>query len=291
MAFIESPRFPDNIAFGAIIGPVYSTVVTTATSGAESRVITWTQSRLRLDVGRRTMNATDTATLQAFFRSMKGRGYGFRIKDPTDYVVTTTNGVLVTTTVAGIFQLAKLYATGALSEARNIRKPVVGTASIYRNGSPVTAGGGAGNYALDTTTGLVTFVADSTANITAVTVGSTTQVTLASALTGIVVGGTLALSGLSGADAGLLNNQSFTVTAISSATYTLSVNTAGKTITASGIGSKFPQPSDTLAWSGQFDVPVRFDTDEMKMQVIDRNGAGGDLLVDWGSIQLIEIRT
>jgi len=37
-------------------------------------------------------------------------------------------------------------------------------------------------------------------------------------------------------------------------------------------------------------VPVRFDVDQMKKQIIDRNGAVGDLLVDRGSIPLIEIR-
>ncbi|WP_316150427.1 DUF2460 domain-containing protein [Cupriavidus sp. BIC8F] len=291
MAFLESPRFPDKIAFGAVVGPVYSTVVTTATGGAESRVITWSQARNRYDVGRRVMNQSDTDALYAFFRSVKGRGHGFRLKDWTDYTVTAANGALVTTSAAGVFQLAKQYIAGTLSEARNIRKPVAGTAVLYRNGTPISAGAGAGQYALDTTTGLATFVADSSASISAIALGSATQVTLSSALAGVAVGGLLSLSGLSGADAGVLNGQSFTVSGVAGAVYTLAVSTVGKIITSSGTGSKYPQPSDVLAWSGQFDVPVRFDTDDMKMQIVDRNGPSGDLLVDWGSIQLIEIRT
>ncbi|WP_175837104.1 DUF2460 domain-containing protein [Burkholderia anthina] len=282
--FLESPRFPDNIAFGAVVGPMYSTTVTPIYSGRESRIIAWSQSRINFDVGRRSMNASDTASLDAFFRAVKGRGYGFRIKDWTDFS-DGGNGILTAQSTVGVYQLGKLYQTGALSEVRMIRKPVVGTVQAYRNSALVTGG-----MSIDTTTGLVTFAAFASANVTGVTVGSSTVVTLASTLSGLAVGGLLYLSGLAGADAALLNGQQFSVSAISGSQYTLSVNTAGKTITAgSGVGSMYVQPSDTLSWVGQFDVPVRFDVDVMKKQIMDRNGAGGDLLVDWGSIPIIEI--
>jgi uncharacterized protein (TIGR02217 family) len=204
--FLESPRFPDNIAFGAVVGPTYLTVVNTVYSGRDGRIPAWTQSRIRFDVGRRTMNAADTSALDAFFRAVKGRAYGFRIKDWTDYSTTAAQGVLLTTGTTGVYQLAKQYVTGALSENRLIQKPVVGTVAVYKNGTSITSG-----LTLDTTTGLVTI-------------------------------------------------------------------------------SPTPSGGDVLTWSGQFDVPVRFDADEMKKQIMDRNGAGGDLLVDWDSIPIIEIR-
>jgi uncharacterized protein (TIGR02217 family) len=283
--FLETPRFPDNIAFGATVGPTYLTVVTPVYSGRDGRIPAWSQSRIRFDVGRRAMNASDTATLDAFFRAVKGRAYGFRIKDWTDYLCTTAQGVLTAQTTPGVYQLAKLYSSGALNETRLIQKPVSGTVAVNRNGTPILTG-----ITVDYTTGLVTLAALASAAITGVTVGASTVVTLASALAGLIVGGTLSLSGLGGADAALLNGKTFTITGIAGTAYTLSVNTAGKTITASGTGSEFPQPTDTLTWSGQFDVPVRFDADEMKKQIIDRNGAAGDLLVDWGSIPIVEIR-
>lgn len=209
--FLETPRFPDNIAFGATVGPTYLTVVTPVYSGRDGRIVAWSQSRVVFDVGRRAMNAADTATLDAFFRAVKGRAYGFRIKDWTDFAVTVAQGVLVPqsdSVTSGIFQLAKMYVTGALSETRLIQKPVVGTFSVYMNTNPITSGVG-----LDTTTGLV-------------------QIT--------------------------------------------------------------PPPPQgfwpLLTWAGLFDVPARFDADEMKKQIMDRNGAAGDLLVDWGSIPIIEIR-
>lgn len=206
MTFLETPRFPDNIAFGATVGPTYLTVVTPVYSGRDGRIPAWSQSRIRFDVGRRCMNVADTATLDAFFRAVKGRAYGFRIKDWTDYTCTTSQGVLSATATAGTYQLGKRYVSGALSETRAIAKPVAGTVLVFKNGVQITSG-----LTLDTTTGLVTI-------------------------------------------------------------------------------SPTPGGTDVLTWSGQFDVPVRFDADEMKKQIMDRNGASGDLLVDWGSIPIIEIR-
>jgi uncharacterized protein (TIGR02217 family) len=285
--FLESPRFPDNIAFGATVGPTYQTIVTPITSGRDGRIVQWTQARIRFEVGMRSMLASVTAQLDAYFRSVKGRAYGFRIKDWTDFN-DGGNGVFLPTSTLGVYQMGKVYASGgALEETRLIQKPVVGTVVSTLNGSVLGSG-----YSLDTTTGLFTWSNPyHSAGVSSVTVGATTQVALASALPGLAVGGLLSLINLGGAGASLLNGQSFTVSAISGSTYTLAVNTAGATITAAGgVGETWLQPTDVFTWTGQFDVPVRFDVDEMKKQVMDRNGAGGDLIVDWGSIPLIEVR-
>lgn len=42
------------------------------------------------------------------------------------------------------------------------------------------------------------------------------------------------------------------------------------------------------AWAGSFDVPCRFDTDELNGVIIDRSSAG--LIVGWSSIPIVEIR-
>lgn len=44
-----------------------------------------------------------------------------------------------------------------------------------------------------------------------------------------------------------------------------------------------------LTWSGEFDVPARFDTDELRATIVDRNQAKG-LLLTWNSIPIVEIR-
>jgi uncharacterized protein (TIGR02217 family) len=42
------------------------------------------------------------------------------------------------------------------------------------------------------------------------------------------------------------------------------------------------------AWAGQFDVPCRFDTDELTGTILDKSGA--EFIIGWDSIPIVEIR-
>lgn len=42
-------------------------------------------------------------------------------------------------------------------------------------------------------------------------------------------------------------------------------------------------------WSGEFDVPCRFDTDALSVDVMDKNGSG-ELITGWHEIPIVEIR-
>lgn len=238
--------------------------------------------------------------INGIFEVTDGGASGFLMEDPSDN--TTTNGLLqplqggvaVGAIGAGYgvptYQLLSRYTSVGSTRTRDrtIKRPK-SSAVLLRAGIAVTIGAGAGNAALDVTTGLVTFVADASQNVSAITVGSTTQVTLAAALPGLVVGGQLWLQGLTGADAALVNNISHTITGIAGAVYTLSTNTAGKTITAAGQGVKYPQPADTLTWTGGFYVPVQFMTDELDWELL-VSGPYAGRYVAGASTQLIEVR-
>ncbi|WP_218926901.1 hypothetical protein, partial [Burkholderia sp. JKS000303] len=65
-------------------------------------------------------------------------------------------------------------------------------------GATLVAGSSPGNYSLDTTTGLVTFVADNSAAVTGWTPGATTQFTVASVPSGWTVGKMLYFTGVTG---------------------------------------------------------------------------------------------
>lgn len=293
ISFIETPRFPDFIAMGAVGGPGYKTDVVEVDSGDEQRNARWDQARARYIVELPMVDA-DRATLLAFFRSMKGRAYGFRLKDWADYQIDLTNGVLGTTGSGGsggaapngmpTYQLYKYYVQGLLNEYRIIQKPVSGQVAVYRNAVAQTLGASAGNYAVDSTTGIVTFVADASANVSAVTISATPVITLAGALTGLVIGGKLYLTGLGGTVGNVLNGLAHSITNVSGAQYTISTSTAGLAYTAGGTGRKYPQPTETLAWVGLFDVPVRFDTDELQLTIETQH------LYRAQQIPLIEIR-
>ena len=290
MAFIET-RCPDDISYGATGGPGFQTDVVRVNSGAEQRNSLWQDALCSYNVSHGVRNETQLATLIAFFRVMAGRASGFRFKDWQDYQATTSTGLLGTGGVGtGLptYQLQKSYATGGSTVYREITKPVSGTTTIYRGGVAQTAGAGAGNYALDTTTGIVTFVADASSAASSVTPGATTQVVLAANPGTLIAGKLLYLSGFTGADAAYLNGLAHTINSVSGAgpyTFTLATDTSGKTITlGTGLGAKYAQASEALTWAGEFDVPCRFDTDQMSTNIL----AYG--LHGWGSVPIVEVR-
>jgi uncharacterized protein (TIGR02217 family) len=291
MSFIETPRFPVDISYGAVGGPGFSTSIAATQGGFESRNQNWAQSRCKYDVAHGLRNQTDMDTLIAFFRSVKGRAHGFRFKDWSDYTVTAANGKVGTGVGAGVpaYQLHKLYTSGALTDYRDIRKPVSGSVTAYRNGAAITVGSAAGNIAIDSTTGTVTFVADASSGASAITVGATTQVILSANPGSLVAGNLLYLNGFTGTDAALVNGIAHTINSVTGTgpyTFTLATVTTGKTITfTGGVGYKYPQASDTLTWVGEFDVPCRFDTDDMKVSIDSYN------VYNWNQIPVWEIRT
>ena len=292
MSFIETPRFPEGISYGAIGGPGFNTTVVVVKSGHEQRNAEWSAARGRWDVAQAAKSKADFDAVANFFRICKGRANGFRFKDFADFEATHSEGILGTGVGTGLptYQMAKKYASGSAYDTRTITKPVDGTCEFKRGGATLTVGAGAGNIAIVYTTGVVTFVADASSAASNITVGATTQVTLAANPGTLIIGGRLHLSGFTGADAALVNDLAHAITNITGSgpyVFTLSTNTAGKTITVgSGYGKKYPQPSETLTWSGQFDVPARFDTDELRAEVI----APGPVL-RWDGIPIVEIRT
>lgn len=292
MAFIESPRFPEDISYGAVGGPGYLTDVVTVNSGYEFRTQVWSQARSVYNVSHAARTAAQHTTLLQFFRAARGRTHGFRFKDWLDYTVTTSNGVLGTGVGTGVptYQLSKKYITGSQTEYRAIYKPVAAspTPALYRNAVAAVAGSGAGQYALSAS-GLVTFVADEYQGISSIAVGANTVFTLASAFTTAIVGEYVYIENVDGTLGAALNGRAWLITDLTGADVTVDAgNTTGLTYANAGNAGMYPQVADALTWAGEFDVPVRFDTDTMQSTIITRSG--GSFVVGWDGIRLVEIR-
>jgi uncharacterized protein (TIGR02217 family) len=211
-ASFHEVQFPVGISYGAVGGPGFHTTVLTLVSGYEQRNMDWSRARATYDVAQGLKTQAELNTLIRFFMSRRGKAFGFRFKDWSDYqvpnwrrvpgdiealpVMFTTDGVTRT------FQIVKNYGDLVGNYLRNIRKPVPGTVQLTANGVASS------NFTVDLTTGIVTL-------------GSAIYST-----TGVAV-----------------------------------------------------------ALSCEFDVPVRFDTDDMKVSLQDYNN------LSWGSITLIEVRT
>jgi uncharacterized protein (TIGR02217 family) len=289
MAYLTT-RFPDRIAYGATGGVGYNTEVVVNGGGFEKRNITWSVGRGKWDVSQGVKDGDDMAALIAYFRACKGKAHTFPFRDYTDYQCTHANGVLGTGNGTGgpTYQVQKVYSAGGQTEYRDITKPEEVVFDPRRNGSPIVAGAGAGQYSLNAFTGILTMVADAQSNATSITVGATTQVVLTTNPGTLVAGQRLYLSGFTGANAALVNDIAHTINTVTGAgpfTFTLATNTSGATITlGSGLGRKFPQVADALTWAGDFDIPCRFDIDQMQVSIESYR------LYSWGQIPIVEVR-
>lgn len=283
MAFIETPRFDTRIALGARGGPAYSTSVVENVGGYESRNVNWANARRKYDVSHIRTQADFDTILHFFHAVAQGRANGFRFKDWGDYQVTVANGVLGTGvgTGAPTVQLNKIYTAGAQTKTRLIAKPVSGTVETYRNAVAIAG------ESLDTTTGIVTLPALSSATITGITQANPGVVTT-SAAHGYSNEEKIYLAGVAGMTQ--VNGVVFTIAGVTATTFQLGVNTTSYgAYTSGGTAAKYAQPADALTWAGEFDVPVRFDTDEL-LAGLDDKSASGSLVVTWGSIPLVELR-
>ena len=260
----------------------------------------WTQRRWQ--IATQPLTQAMASSIIGIYEVTDAGTFGFLIFDPVDSTVSAAEGLLqglmlgVESGVAGFgngcptYGFRKVYiANGTiLGGTSPITRPY-GTPAVTRGGSPVTVGAAAGNISLSAGPVYVTFVADASANVNAITPGATTSVTLASALAGLAIGGRLWLENLTGTHASLLNSQSHQITNIVGATYTLATNTAGKTITAAGTGKKYPQPTEALGWSGSYYVPVHFRDDDLEWELF-HGGPAPARLVSFTSCYLDEVR-
>jgi uncharacterized protein (TIGR02217 family) len=295
-------RFLDCVKFGSTGGPTFNTTVVSALSGFEFRNGNWSIARHRYEIGMSARIQSEFMAIKSTYMLCFGRLYGFRWKDAADYETIDADGSLLGL-LSGVevgdqregygipvYRIYKKYTVGSLTTYRRIIKLVDGTVVIRRNASPVTVGASPGNIAIDTATGLVTFVADQSRAISAHTPGASHVFTLASAFSpNLAAGGRIYVSGITGTAATALNGISHEISNVAGADITVTTNTTA--LTASGGNAYFyPQPTEALSASFEFDVPVRFDTDEFNGVILDRNGANGELIIELPSVALVELK-
>jgi len=291
MAF-KNILFPIDISYGATGGPGFSTDEVEYGGGNVQTNANWGDLALcQYDVAHAGRISTKFNDLLAFFRIVRGKANSFRYEDPMDHQCLAADGLLGTIGVGtGLpqYQAYKTYTFDSESVLRKLILLVSGTETIYRNGSPVAVGAGAGNIAIDDLTGFITFVPDAIASASSITVGATTQVVLPTNPGTLTAGKLLYLTGFTGADAALVNGLAHAINSISGTgpyTFTLATNTAGKTITlGSGEGKKYPQATDALTIACDFHVKCKFGIDNLRAAQIIPDG------FSWSGIPILEQR-
>ena len=166
-------RFPTAIAFGASGGPERRTEIVALGSGHEERNSRWADSRRRYNAGYGVRSLDDLHAVIAFFEERRGRLYGFRWRDRTDWKSCAPGAPPAATDQAigtgdgetATFQLVKTYGAVHAPYGRTIAKPVAGTILVAVDGTPLADG-----WTCDTATGIVTF-AEAPADAAGITAG------------------------------------------------------------------------------------------------------------------------
>jgi len=154
MASFVEVRLPEDIERGAKGGPGFNTSIAPMGSGYEQRNSNWANARGSWDIGYGIQEKVDFKAVLGFFYARKGRAYGFRFKDWSDYEITNQSiGLGDAATVD--FQLFKRYSSGGVNYDRIISKPVDGTLLVYVDAVLQTE---TTDYTVDYTTGIITFV-------------------------------------------------------------------------------------------------------------------------------------
>jgi uncharacterized protein (TIGR02217 family) len=94
MAHLNTTRFPEQIAVGAVYGPEFATEIVQVQSGREKRNQVRTKALCVGDVSHAPRLKDDFPELLKFFRAVNGRFNSFRFKDFTDYECAISEGVV-----------------------------------------------------------------------------------------------------------------------------------------------------------------------------------------------------
>lgn len=262
--FLEE-RLPIDVRLDARYGDEFDVEITRTRSGAEHRHLLSAIMQRHLVVHYTLQSADLWARVLSLYHRAYGTYAGFRVKCKDDF---STSGYTDTPTPtdqdialvsAGVYQLQKKYGAGATPlgiglPVRTLYKPVAGTTRVAVSSIEIAAGG----WSVDTTTGLVTFIANKTANITAITKASSAVISCAGHT--FTAGESVYISGVAGMTQ--INGQRAIINSIVPGTsITVAIDSTGySTYTSGGAANTRPQVGETVKAGCEFDIPCRFNS-------------------------------
>lgn len=261
--FLEE-RISSLIRMGSGYVDDYAVEIVTTSGGQEYRWLEHPFPVREFDVSYLLDNDKTYAELQAIYHRAHGKFAGFRARCFDEW---SSNGRVGIPTAfdqpmglvsAGVYQLRKLYGTDKAAGAsgyayREIKKPVAGTVRVAIGATEIRAA----DWSVDATTGRVTFSADKTTAVTAISKAASAVLTVGA--NSFVVGESVHVSGVFGMVE--INGRRALITARDATTITVAINsTAFDAYTSGGVVHTRPQAGESVTAGFEFDFPVRFKT-------------------------------
>lgn len=164
---ILNVRLSDEVEQNSQGGPQFNTTVLQLSGGGEKRNIEWQYPRVQWDISYGVSSPDLLNEVKDLFYVTFGRGYGFRFKDWSDYIIgNETTGAPQTigagTGAATVFQIVRTYTVTDVdgvtqyTATRKITRIVKGTLKVYVGGVLKTE---TTHYTVNYDTGAITFLA------------------------------------------------------------------------------------------------------------------------------------
>jgi hypothetical protein len=197
-----------------------------------------------------------------------------------DRGVPTAFDYTLTLVSTGVYQLVKGYGTGGTPLGiglpyRNLYKPVAGTTVVGVNSVAPTLG-----WSVNTTTGLVTFDANKTRAITAISKAVQAVVTCAGHT--FVAGESVHFTGVVGMTQ-INGLRGLILSVVAGTSITVAINSSGfSNYTSGGTANTRPQAGEVVSGGCYFDLPCRFNSK------IESSSLSADVR-DLGSLEILEL--
>ena len=137
-----------------------------------------------------------------------------------------------------------------------------------------------------TVTGVVTLTADSSKTITGITQANPGVVTATAH--GFSNGDEIYLSGIGGMTE--MNGTVQTITNVTTDTFEIVDTTTYTAYTSGGTADKHVQTSETLTWTGEFDTPARFDTDQFRAEFLYYRDSDKEAVFNLQSLSVVGLK-
>lgn len=262
--FLEE-RLPIGVRAGATFADEYKVEITQTANGSEHRRLVHPYPMRVFNV----MYTQSTANLWDQIIALYHRAYGmyagFRVKALDDYTTnartaapTATDQTLAVVTAGTVYQLQVKYGTGATPlgiglPVRTIYKPVASTTKVAIGSLEQNAA----MWSVNTVNGRVTFAANKTRAITAITQAASALVTVGAHT--FAVNESVYFSGVAGMTQ--INGLRGTITAVGANDITVAINsTTFSTYTSGGNVNTNPQTGEVVYGGCEYDIPARFNS-------------------------------
>ena len=263
--FLEE-RLPIGVRMGSGYADEYTVEITQTASGSEYRKLVHPYPRRVWNISYTQATANLWSDVLALYHRAYGMFAGFRVKALDDYTTnartatpTATDQTLAVVTAGTVYQLQVAYGSGGTPLGigrpyRTIFKPVTGSVKVAIGSLEQTI---TTMWTVSSTTGRVTFAANKTRSVTAITKASSAVVTVGAHT--FANGESVHFTGVAGMTQ--INGLRGTITSNDATTITVSINsTAFGTYTSGGTVNTNPQTGETVYGGCEFDIPARFNS-------------------------------